>query len=168
MSSSQIELATQRLLISKAVLGSSELAQAVTFLTDTRSPGRVQALRAELQQLREHSAAADPEVPQEELDWELVLGAVDSNTRFTTLLSYTPIRWLSFFQCVQRFLACWTGVTNLLTKVSNSVVSGKPAAESKRKAKFLLAELAELRGVMIWLAEFGAAFTLHAGGSNYQ
>ena len=83
----------------------------VSFLKDTRSPRRVHALRTAITELRHNEAE---EVEQEELDLDTVLGVLDVGGGYMSLLTYTPIRWLSLFQCVSRLVASWKAIEQVL------------------------------------------------------
>ena len=85
-----------------------------------------------------------------EFYWEEVLGALDMVGKYTTLMSYTPIRWLSLFACVKRIVSAWGPVVSTLTNTSVYAAS----LESVRlKATYLAAELQELRGTFLFLSD---------------
>ena len=126
----------------------------------------MQQLRENLEKVRKAAAEAevldnisagdgDLAVGPEALDWDRVLGCVNDSTRFTTLLCYTPIRWLSFFQCVTRVVACWPAVI----KTFEEVAADAGNVRAQAKARWLLLEMSELQGVMLFLADFGPMFT---------
>ena len=136
------------------------MAGTISFLKDTRSPGRVHALRDKLDKKREEERDGDDkaddgepgpdEEVQKEFYWEEVLGALDKAGKFTTLMTYTPIRWLSLFACVERMVGAWDPVMSTLTTPTVYAASSESV---QLKAKYLAAELQELRGTFLFLAD---------------